>query len=805
MHAIVILCVTFFATTGIFKADFMSDQPRQRILYIEDDDAMALLFKTVMEKQGYFVDLATSGEQGLAMFTADPYALVAMENDLGDMTGLEVCRELVKHDADPATILVTGKGNEAILLEALAIGVARYIPKGDDTTYTQVMPAVVKGILNRRANAQQGSLAGTELRRSEERLRQAEELSHSCHWESDQAMTGWVFASPNSEKLLGIPINVLLGNYDNFMRHVHPDDRDNLRETFRIAVRESATYETRYRFCHPDGRVIHLLGQAAPVTDDNGNVLYYHGSSRDITAQVDTEERYRAVVESAVEAIITIDSGGVIQSFNRAAETLFQYLRSEVIGLNVKILMPTEHAEKHDGYLSSYLTTGQAKIIGIGRDVDAQRKDGTMFPAFLSVSQHEIGGKTSFTGLLRDVSEQKATEESLIAAKNEAERANRAKSEFLSSMSHELRTPLNAVLGFAQMLEYNPAEPLTPTQQESVNLIKRGGSHLLTLINEVLELAKIEAGRLDLSIEVLELSRILEECASIARATASGRGISLLNAAKGKILPHIVADSTRLKQVLLNLLSNAVKYNRDAGEITIEARKTDDGFVRITVSDTGIGLSEREKRKIFEPFERLGKQSEDIEGTGIGLTITKQLVEMMSGRLGFESELGGGSTFWVDLPIADSTGDRKPKRRMDDLQRITSGPIADPDVSYSILYIEDNQANALLMKKIFAGISNVTLHVLDSGNAGVKYAKQHKPDVILMDINLPDISGVEAAKILQRKKETQGIPIIAVSASIWRTKYGVEEGVDFYRYVEKPFVVMEIRDIIQSALLGKPK
>ncbi len=779
----------------------MTDQFRNRILYIDDDATAAKLFKTTMEQEGYSVDLVPSGADGLALFLADPYPLVVADHHLDGMTGLEVCRELEKHISEPVLILVTGKGDEDVVIEAQILGVQRCIPKIDETIYTDVFPTVIIRLLRRREAARRTSAVEAELRQSEERFAQAETLSHSCHWESDQTLKHWTFASANTEQLLGVPMEDTLGSYENFIRYIHPDDQDNVRETYTAAVRDHGPYEAHYRFCRPDGNIIHLNEIAVPMFDENGGILYYRGSTQDITPQVDTEERFRAVVEGAVEAIITIDSGGVIQSFNRAAETLFDYPRSEVIGLNVKILMPPEHAEMHDGYLSDYLTTRKARIIGIGRDVVAQRKDGTTFPAFLSVSQHEVGGKISFTGLLRDVSDQKSAEASLIAAKNEAERANRAKSEFLSSMSHELRTPLNAILGFAQMLEYNPQEPLSPTQQESVDLIKRGGGHLLVLINEVLELSKIEAGHIDLSIETIDVSNTIEECATIARATATDRGIELTYASVGAPLPHIEADNTRLKQVLLNLLSNAVKYNRDAGSITVDAVETDDDFIRISVADTGIGLSEREKRKVFEPFERLGKQSESIEGTGIGLTITKQLIEMMNGRLGFESEVGKGSTFWIELPKSHYIAGQHDDHFPDDIRVEISGPIADPESSYNVLCVEDNETNARLIMRVFDAIPNAILNVVGSARGGIQYAKKHKPDLILMDINLPDMSGMEAAKILQRNAETNHIPIIAVTASVWRDKKGLAEDVDFYEYVEKPFDIIKIHEIIQSALI----
>ena len=776
------------------------DRSHPRILYIEDDSASASLFKTVMDREGYSVDLASSGEDGLSLFKSDPHTLVVTDYDLGGITGLDVCRQILDDKPDTAVILVTGKGNEEIVAEAMAIGVPRYIPKIDDTTYTDVFPVVIRDLLKRRNSAKRASIAETELRLSEERFRRSEEISNSCHWESSQTLDYWSFASPNTELMLGIPLDGLLGNFDNYLRYVHPDDQARVRAVYANATEEKKSYEVRYRFRRPDGVSIHLHEIAGPVYDESGDIQFYRGNTQDVTDQENAESRYRAVVENAVEAIITIDSVGCIQSFNKAAETLFQFSRTEALGQNVKILMPNEQAVQHDGYLSSYLATRQPHIIGIGRDVEAQRKDGSRFPAFLSVGQHEFGGEVSFTGLLRDVSEQKAAESSLLKAKEEAERANRAKSEFLSSMSHELRTPLNAVLGFAQMLEYNPREQLTATQQESVNLIKRGGNHLLVLINEVLELAKIEAGRLDLSIETIDVASIVEECASIARATATDRGIEVTNISQGLELPNIQADNTRLKQVLLNLLSNAVKYNRATGMVTIEATDVGDNFVRIAVVDNGIGLSEKEKGKIFEPFERLGKQSEDIEGTGIGLTITKQLVEMMRGTLGFQSELGIGSTFWIELPKSFDAATIKPSRRRSDNAVTVSGPIGDPETSYSILYIEDNKTNAQLMRQIFEGISNTKLEVLENAREGIQLAKAEVPDLILMDINLPGMNGIEATRILQRSQPTQNIPIIAISASIWRAKHGVSEDVEFLEYIEKPFNITELRTAIESAL-----
>ncbi len=787
----------------------MSELSNKRILFIDSSSQNTALFKQSMNKEGYTVDHVASGTEGVSLYNRSPYPLVVVNNHIEDMSGLEVCRQLAIDPEEPALILITDPKATDVISEALVLGVQKCLPLEGDHIYQDILPIVVTRLSQRRDAAKRALDIEKELRLNEQRFLQAEIMSHSCNWESDNSLSQWVYASANTKEMLGVSLDDLLGDYANYLQFIHLDDRGRISKVYEDAADAQEGYEAQYRFCRPDGTVLHLLEQAAPIMNDSGGIAFYRGTTRDITPQVDAESRYRTVVENAVEAIITINSEGIIQTFNQAAVDQFQYSPDEVIGQNVSILMPENDAEHHDSYLQRYLSTRKARVIGLGREVTAKRRDGTAFPAFLSVSEHDIGGKVSFTGLIRDISAQKETEEQLIQAKNEAERANRAKSEFLSSMSHELRTPLNAVLGFAQMLEYNPQEPLSDKQQESVDLIKRGGRHLLNLINEVLELAKIESGRIDLSIETIDLANAIEECASIAEATAMDRQIELTNLAASKTLPKIRADNTRLKQILLNLLSNAVKYNKAAGSITIDAEAQDSGYVRISVNDTGIGLSEREQRKIFEPFERLGKQTEDVEGTGIGLTITRQLVTLMNGHMGFESELGEGSTFWIDLPEAKDeksakpTDTKHPRRRSSDTFVDLRSPIGDPGTSYLVLYVEDNTSNIILMNNIFASIPNATLQVTETARSGIEYAKKHQPDVILMDINLPGMDGVEATKILQRKKETRGIPVIAISASIWRAKNGVSEDVSFYRYIEKPFEINEVCEFLNEALNGQ--
>ncbi len=242
----------------------------------------------------------------------------------------------------------------------------------------------------------------------------------------------------------------------------------------------------------------------------------------------------------------------------------------------------------------------------------------------------------------------------------EANMANLAKSEFLSSMSHELRTPLNAVLGFAQLLQLNSKEPLTEKQQHTVDQIIKGGQRLLALINNVLDLVKIEEGKLELTVQAVNPTAVVDDCLIVAQSMAEQQSISVVTGATVKDLPNINADLTGLKQVLLNLLSNAVKYNRDAGTVTVDAEKTSEGMLRISVSDSGPGIAKKDHAKVFEPFDRIGREALNIEGTGIGLVISKRLMIAMGGVIGFESDIGKGSTFWIELPLAEYVEQRIP-------------------------------------------------------------------------------------------------------------------------------------------------
>lgn len=395
------------------------------------------------------------------------------------------------------------------------------------------------------------------------------------------------------------------------------------------------------------------------------------------------------------------------------------------------------------------------------------------------------GDVIGILGMYEDITERKAAEKELERAQVESERANQAKSQFLSSMSHELRTPLNAILGFAQLLECDPGHPLEESQRESVEHIKMGGSHLLTLINEILELAKIEAGHLELHLVSINPEQVFDEVVQMVIPLAEKRGLEFRVPVLERVWPNIMVDDMRLKQVLLNLLSNAVKYNVADGTLTLDCEQAADHLM-IKVSDTGEGISPEGIAELFQPFSRLGKEYGQVEGTGIGLTITKELVEQMNGEIGVESNLGQGTVFWVKFPL-------DPTAVADDVVDAVDEKHELGSVQHhgTVLYVEDNEANRMLMEGLFEQFPNLRLLMAKSAEEGLNIVEAEQPDMLMLDIALPGMSGT---KMLQTVRERDGnkVPIIAISAHAMPHK--VEEGLQagFDAYLTKPFNIDQL-------------
>jgi len=405
-----------------------------------------------------------------------------------------------------------------------------------------------------------------------------------------------------------------------------------------------------------------------------------------------------------------------------------------------------------------------------------------------------------YRGTGTDITEKiKATHE-LEQAREAANHANQSKSDFLSSMSHELRTPMNAILGFAQMLDFNPKEPLTEDQKQCVDHILTGGSHLLNLINDILDFAKIEAGNVELSIEEISLAETMEEGLQTVLAMAEDRGIDISVSDTVEKAPMVRADGVRLLQVLINLLSNAIKYNRENGKVTVEVEETESGMLHVAVSDTGYGISDDKKDELFKPFSRLGAENSGIEGTGIGLVVCMDLIGRMDGFIGMDSEVGKGSTFWFELPVATDDPDAS---HMDAGKSEKRGEILPSAATGTLLYVEDNPANLMLMEKIIMRLDGISLISAPTGELGIELARTSKPDMIILDINLPGLSGIEVLQQLRKHDDTANTPVFALSAAA--TKRDIQRGVEagFDQYLTKPVVISEIVKAIQEALENK--
>jgi signal transduction histidine kinase/ActR/RegA family two-component response regulator len=407
------------------------------------------------------------------------------------------------------------------------------------------------------------------------------------------------------------------------------------------------------------------------------------------------------------------------------------------------------------------------------------------------------GNRLRLAGTVQDVTERVEVEQALMALSEEADRANRAKSDFLSSMSHELRTPMNAILGFGQLMEYDAALP--EEHQDNVQEILRAGRHLLELINEVLDLAKVESGHIDLSLEPVEVCPIVEECLGLVGPLADQRDIQLSH--KGLKGAAVRADRTRLKQALLNLLSNAIKYNRDKGSVHIEIQLEDTDRLRIRVTDSGPGIPAARLAELFQPFNRLVAEYSDIEGTGIGLTITRRIVELMGGSVDVESELGVGSTFWIELPLESA-----PASVRTHTGAPVDGTVPLPYIEaaqHTVLYIEDNPANIKLVAQILGRRPHIHLLTAHTPELGIELALARRPELILLDINLPGMDGYQVLEIFKADARLKAIPVVAITANAMSRDIERGKAAGFVDYLTKPLNVGHFHRAV-DACLGNP-
>ena len=568
-------------------------------------------------------------------------------------------------------------------------------------------------------------------------------------------------------------------------------------------------YELTY--IRKDGSRFPAIVSVTALRDAQNEIIGYLLIGTDNTARKASEEDQqqlsqrlrdnqfytRSLFESNVDAIMTTDPSGIITDVNRQMEELTDSTRYELIGspfkkfftnpdlaeAGIKLVLIKKKITNYELEVVSRIGKQTAVSFNATTFYDRDRKLQGVFAAARDITERK----------LLDLALQEKNSE-LESARLIADKANLAKSEFLSSMSHELRSPLNAILGFAQLMESDSAT-LSPTHQEGVEQILEAGWHLLKLINEILDLAKVESGQITISQEPVSLAEVLRECQTMIEPQAQENNIHLIFPTFAT--PSFVrADRTRIKQVLLNLLSNAIKYNSDPGEIEVSYRELGSGNVRVSIMDTGIGLLPEHLEQLFVPFNRLGQDEGSEQGTGIGLVVAKRLVELMGGAIGVDSTVGEGSVFWFELPSSAAPE----LSAIDDEPEQTAATKPYEHHPYTLLYVEDNPANLRLVEQIAARHTEIKMLSAEDGVQGVELARQVLPEVILMDVNLPGMSGTEAMHILHEDPLTAHIPVIAISANAM--PHDIERGMKagFFRYITKPIKVDELMDVLNQAL-----
>jgi PAS domain S-box-containing protein len=550
-----------------------------------------------------------------------------------------------------------------------------------------------------------------------------------------------------------------------------------------------------------DGTEFPVEISLSPLTTERGLLII--AGVRDVTDRRELErekERANAYLLSAVEAVqeafLLFDEHDRVMMVNSAARELMGPVGdAPITGRTFEELTRASIAAGTYELADEPAETFYARRLAYHRNPSGVLDLRTRGGRSIRITERKTADHGTVT-MIADITDDVQRAEELRQARAQAEAASEAKSEFLSSMSHELRTPLNAILGFAQLLERDRKQPLSERQVERLAHVLRGGEHLLRLIDDVLDLSRIEAGRISVSSEPVDIAEVLAEVVHTLEPMASRARIQIVSPAVPSGTSRVIADRTRLAQILMNLGSNAIKYGKADGHLAFRT-ELGPSSVRITVIDDGIGIPEDKRDKIFEPFQRAGQEAGPIEGTGIGLTISKRLAEIMRSSLGFQSKVGQGSEFWIELPAHHD--------QAADVPRASGGAAAASRLAagerrHTIVYVEDNPSNIAFMRELVEELPSVELLTAPTAEIGLELIRGRQPKVVIMDINLPGMSGFEAVKRLREWPETRDIPVIALSAAALVRDTARAKDAGFYRYLTKPVKVDELTETLERLL-----
>ena len=578
------------------------------------------------------------------------------------------------------------------------------------------------------------------------------------------------------------------------------DDIETGRQLAQSLVQGTARFTGDKRYIHKNGEILWVSRTASIIRNEQGEPQHFLLMVEDISERKASEtalERSRRELQAALDAnqlimdnsqdvICTIDEQGCFLSVNAACEELWGYKAGELVGRR-----QIDFVFEDDRPMTEAAAKGMLEIGKVTDFVNRYvRKDGTLVDVLWSVSW-SAKDRIMFC-VAHDVTDRARIEKALREAKEEADRANHAKSDFLSRMSHELRTPLNSILGFGQLLD---RQTPTETQRPRIRYILSAGRHLLNLINEVLDISRIEAGTLQLSVEPVCLEEAIGEALDLMRPLAAERTISLATNCALDTATYVLADRQRLKQVLINLLSNAVKYSAAKGCVTVSFAESGQDLTRISIQDTGAGIPVDKLTRLFTPFDRLGAEQSAVEGTGLGLALCQRLVHAMNGSIGVNSVLGNGSDFWLDLPHAQS-----PLQTLSVTRDPGASELPLAEESRRILYIEDNFSNVTLVDQMLAERPALELMTAMQGRVGLELARQHAPDLILLDLHLPDMPGWQVLAQLKADQLTREIPVVIISADATSPQIKRLLSAGARAYLTKPLDITEFFRVIEDAL-----